>query len=175
MKVFKKNQSISGLVRLAQLFLVATLSACANSQSTIISDDDRTSETQYDGIWIISFAKAARVQPLPGNFEVNCHGDAFEVTAVIRQGLMKFSTQSGNRPVTNHEINLNDAGKFRTEWSFDSEASTTGSASVTLSKPKQKFIFQGRLRGLTGRGRFTTGIEQFGYEGCQQSVSMTRA
>jgi len=161
------------LGRLIRLVAIATtavaLQACATSQSSIVRNDQRTSDTQFDGTWKISIADAARLQPLPGNYEINCRGSAFDIIAVVKSGVMTLSSD-----LVSGRTNVNDAGRFRAEWALNGEAGTTGSSNETLSKAKQKYILQGSLSNKKSGGRFTLGVEQFGYQGCKQAVTLTR-
>jgi len=171
MITFASKSRTSRLVRLGAIAVVSiALQGCfASSQTRIVTDDQRTSDTKYDGKWTLSFAKAARTQQLTGNWEMSCGGNAFTVDATVKNGVMRLTDKSFSG-----DININDAGGFRGEWALKPQGGVSSASDSTVTKNKRKMILQGRLNDKNAKGRFTVGIEQFGYQGCQQQVAINR-
>jgi len=162
----RKTGLLRRIRQLAGISLVATvffLSSCA----TTVSESSRNQDGTFDGTWRAQVAKPP-AEYRTQNWRITCWKTEISFPFTISNGQVAIRT--GNSTGRGF---INDDGKFRViiprQKALKNKVSNKGS----LLRGRN-IIVEGQLDKKSGTGRYTSGLEDLGNQGCNAKTKFTR-
>lgn len=145
-----------------------TLTACVSNVSSQVKESSKDQSGAFDGTWVAKVQKSAKRQPMPGNWIANCGGSAWSFTLRINDGVVRNSI----RGAANESTFVSSTGDFRFDIPVKNDAKAAAGSDRSLGLAKQTMIIYGNLK--KAKGRFTTGVAEFGNNGCTAIIEFAR-
>ncbi|MGQ7845606.1 hypothetical protein ACUNV4_14070 [Granulosicoccus sp. 3-233] len=146
---------------------VLTLTACVSNVSSQVKESNKDQSGAFDGTWVAKVQKSAKRQTMPGNWIANCDGSAWNFTLRVNDGVV-----SNNLRESKKSTYVSSTGDFRFDIPVNNEASAAAGSERNISLAKQTLIVYGNLE--KAKGRFTTGVAEFGNSGCTAIIEFAR-
>lgn len=144
-----------------------TLTACVSNVSSQVKESSKDQSGAFDGTWIAEVQKSAGRQPMPGNWIANCDGSPWNFTLRVADGVAKNNLRGSKEKAF-----VSSTGDFRFDIPVKNDAKAAAGADRSLSLAKQTMIVYGNLQ--KAKGRFTTGVAEFGNNGCTAIIKFSR-
>ncbi len=155
-----KNITKNALASVA--WSVSLLAGCTTGH---VDPADRDTTGAYDGVWIGEVeGPRASTEILPGNWEMNCEWEPFEVYLVVDDGRIQLGRLENKSPVSK-------GGNFRIDLDSGAAQMIGGIMSGNGSFVQ---VFAGNLSGDDPRGKYRQYIESLGTNGCNAKIRFTR-
>lgn len=146
--------------------LLMTLAGCANKVARQVTDNNRDTSGRYDGQWLVHTLPAATIQNIE-QWRFRCDNMEGQFTVRVEDGKLYAISDFDNRP---HTTNINSKGEFRLLMPSASKVKEGARASASVYGGDVTYIVQGSLAGEKPSGYLTTGVAQFGNNGCTTGV-----
>lgn len=164
--VFGSNKSICKPLWLCAASLVIA-AGCAAPGSRTVSEADKDPDGSFDGVWIASVQKAPKIQYAPGNWQMNCSGEAYNFRMPVRESVARLTVDE--KPA---DAYVGKNGNFGFSILRDFQAQASGNSDSSLDRGAVKLIITGSLK--SGNGKITNGIEEFNYQGCTSKIKFSK-
>ena len=169
MMLFSSKRSATNKALTIPLLAACTLglSACVSNVSSQVKESNKDQAGVYDGTWVAKVQKSPQRQTMPGNWIANCDGSAWNFTLRVNDGVI-----SNNLRASRDTTFVSSDGDFRFDIPVQTEAKARAGSEQTLGLTKQTLIVYGNL--AKAKGRFTTGVAEFGNSGCTAVIDFAR-
>jgi len=146
------------------------LTGCAHQS---VDDGSRTDNSAFNGIWRGEVSGTSPSQ-FASNFELECGAVEMMLVAQVNGGVISAYVEDNEN--ISFQTNLNDAGKFYFRIPTRPSYQATAGSDVTFSKPKEFFVFRGRLNADagTGSGHFVHASTDMAMDGCSTPIAFRK-
>ncbi len=169
MMLFSSKRPATGK-RLTLSLLAAcalSLSACVSNVSSQVKESSKDQSGTFDGTWVAKVQKSPKRQTMPGNWIANCDGSEWNFTLRVVDGVI-----SHNLRASSDTTFVSSDGDFRFDIPVQTQAKARAGSEQTLGLTRQTLIVYGNL--AKAKGRFTTGVAEFGNSGCTAIIDFAR-